>query len=202
MLSPRAGTDFETNSSVDVTARVTDADEIQDVELVWHYNGERYPCPTEGPNVDCRVEGDVYRWSVSLGSAAERPFQVTARNALGRRTTTPRRSIHVHRPGAGQAPVVNQLEPNADTRWSRNSRVRIVARVRDADLSDVRLVWDYNGNEYACPRNGQYVDCSRNGDVYTWLVRVSTGQRTFNIVASDDEGNRTTTPSQTIRLGQ
>ena len=120
IISPQRGSNFETNSFVDVTAIIGGDHEVSEAVLLWHYNGERYLCPTEGPYVNCQRNEDEYVWSVSLGSAAERAFQVEARNTLNRKTT-PRRSIHVRRAEAGPAPSILQLEPEPNTRWLKTA---------------------------------------------------------------------------------
>ena len=199
VISPAAGSRFDTNSSIDILARITDAADVTGAELVWDYNGSRYDCPTEGPNVNCVVEGDLYRWTVRVGSADERPFQISARNAAGRRTTSLRRTLYVGIDGGGNQAELTLLEPGANVRWRANSEVRVVARIPD-QLSSARLLWSHNGNEYECPRNGRYVDCSRSGDTYTWLVTVGQGSRTFQVRARDADGSQVLTPSRTIRL--
>jgi hypothetical protein len=199
VISPAAGSRFETDSTIDILASIVDADEVTSAELVWEYNGERYACPTQGPNVNCEVEGDLYRWTVRVGSANERPFQISARNARGRRTTSLRRMLYVGADNGDNERRINVLEPAENVRWRANSQVRVVARLPNG-LSSARLLWSHNGNEYECPRNGRYVDCSRSGDTYTWLITVGQGSRTFQVRAGDGEGNQVLTPSRTIRL--
>ena len=201
VIAPQNGDIHRASSSVDVIALVTDGEGVGSVNLIWTYNAETYPCPSDGQFVDCVVNGDEYRWTVSLGRVADRPFQIRARNTRGRTTTTPERTIHVRDSLDAIAPTVRIVDPTPDAQWRVNSTVLVTAEITDDEAVDeVHLLWDYNDNEYPCPHESRYVDCAVDGDRYTWSVRVGTGSRTFTVRAVDEAGNATTSPDRRLDL--
>ncbi len=201
VLGPADGTVRVTDSSVEVSARVTDVEGVRSAQLLWAYNEEQYGCPVDGRHVSCVVDGEVYRWTVTLGRAAPRPFRIRARNTRGRETTTPERTVEVRDSLDGDPPRVTLLEPTPETRWPADSVVSVTAEITDdGRVADAQLVWAYNDNEYPCPHRSQYVDCDVEGDRYAWRVTVSDGSRTFQIRAADEAGNQTLTEPRTLEL--
>lgn len=201
VVEPSDGSLYLTDSEVEVVARIEDAEGVAGASLFWGYNQRRYACPSQGERVSCVTDGDVYRWTVQVGEAGARPFQVSARNSRGRTTTAPERAVQV-RPSLDEtAPRITIVAPTPDTEWRANSTVEVEALVRDdGEVASAVLVWDFNGNDYACPRSGQTVSCTVSGDRYTWRLRVSTGDRPFQIRARDDQGNEALSPRRSLRL--
>ena len=201
VLGPAHGSVHLTDSQIEVLARVTDGEGVSGAELAWAFNGNRYPCPTAGQYVTCVVDADIRRWTVSLGRAGPRTFHISARNTRNRVTTTPERTIDVRPSLDVTPPQVTILEPTPDTTWTANSTVEVNARIRDdGQVASAELLWEFNGLEYACPSSSQYVDCTVDGDRYTWLIRVSTGSRAFQIRATDDQANQTLSERRSLDL--
>ena len=186
---------------MDIIARIDDAVGINEATLLWRYNGESYGCPTQTRYVDCIVTGNEYRWTVVIGRAADRPFSIRARNTRGRSTTTPERTLFVRDNLDDDPPAVAILDPTADTRWNENTVVSVRARITDdLGIDSVNLEWDFNGNDYPCPHQSQYVDCSVDGETYHWTVQVGTGTRQFRVRAVDSTGNTTVSADHSVNL--
>lgn len=201
LLEPADGSIHLAQGTLDVVARITDGEALAAAHLVWAFNGDRYPCPTSGPDIACVVDGDRYRWTVTVGTAGPRAFSVSARNARGRVTRTPDRVADVRVSLDARPPRVLILDPTPATVWRANTTVTLQARITDDGPIDApELRWEYNNNTYPCPHQSQYVDCTVDGDRYTWFVQVGTGTRAFQIAVSDAEGNTTLTPRRSLEL--
>jgi hypothetical protein len=200
-VSPEDGSLAQPGSTVRIDATVTDDRQLVAVELEWRFNGKRYPCPTDQQNVSCVVEGDRRIWSVKVGTEADRPFVLRARDIGGNLTTSDVRTVRVMAVPDDTAPSIEVLSPTPDSLWGRNSTVEVSARVvDDVGVSKTELVWDFNGNRYACPTDTQYVDCEVEGDLRRWTVRVGQGSRTFAIEARDAAGNLARSSPMTVEL--
>ena len=200
-VSPEDGTIAAPGSVVEIQATVTDDVAVRAVELEWQFNGKRYACPSNQQNVSCVVEGDVRRWSVNVTAEAARPFVVHARDAGGNTTVSPLHTVRVAADPDAAPPIVTLLSPQADTVWTKNSTVEVSARVADSGAAmTTELVWDFNGNRYGCPTDTQYVDCTIDGEVRRWSVRVGQGSRTFTVEARDASGRTERTAPVTMEL--
>lgn len=201
LLEPADGAIHLANDAIEVVARITDGVALSGSFLVWAVNGERYPCPTNGDDIACVVDGDLYRWTITVGAAGPRAFSVSARNDRGRVTRTPERIADVRVSLDAKPPRVVILDPTPDTTWRANTTVTIQTRITDdGPVEAPELQWEYNNNTYPCPHQSQYVDCTVDGDRYTWFVQVGTGTRAFQIAVSDAEGNTTLTPRRSLEL--
>jgi hypothetical protein len=138
---------------------------------------------------------------VKVGTEADRPFVLRARDIGGNLTTSDVRTVRVMAVPDDTAPSIEVLSPTPDSLWGRNSTVEVSARVvDDVGVSKTELVWDFNGNRYACPTDTQYVDCEVEGDLRRWTVRVGQGSRTFAIEARDAAGNLARSSPMTVEL--
>lgn len=100
-----------------------------------------------------------------------------------------------------EPPVAEIVSPADGDTLVENGTIDVIARATDDQwLARVELVWDYNGKRYACPTNEQYVTCTRTGDEMHWVVKISTGERTFRVRAIDLAGQEVLTDSRTVKL--
>ncbi len=187
-------------SAVEIAARVEDGEDLASVALLWPEGG-RFECPSDDAAAPCALDGDIRRWTVTPPTPGAYAFRVTARNGRGRTTTTPERTLQVLRDVEDLPPRVTILEPAQDTVWRAETTVDVVARLTDdGAVEEALLLWDYNGNEYPCPHESQYVDCTVDGDRYTWRVTVGTGSRSFRIRATDDQLNQSLSEHLSLEL--
>jgi hypothetical protein len=201
MLEPLDGSVHLVNTPITIRARITDAEGLRAADLVWAFNGQRYPCPTDGENVQCTLEGDEHIWTVTAGSAGPRAFSVRARNDRGRVTRAPERIASVRTRLDAEPPRIIMVDPTPDTVWQANSLVNIRARITDdGSVASAELLWAYNNNRYPCPHESRYVNCTVQGAEYHWVVEVGTGTRAFQLEVADDEGNTTLSPTRTLVL--
>lgn len=195
IISPDAGLEVPTQSTVNVVAEITDDSTLSEVGLIWDYNGETYACPSTSTYVDCTVSGTTYTWVVRLGRARDRPFRIRAVDAAGNPTETNTRTFSVLDISDQSPPAVAILSPEIGSTPIANSQIEVTARITDdIGVASASLDWSwYNDEVYPCPHTSTYVDCSIVGDEYRWLVRVGTGERRFTILATDGAGNETRT---------
>ena len=98
-------------------------------------------------------------------------------------------------------PQVSLRSPATGATMLEHSTIEVVAEATDDQwLSRVELVWDYNQQRYGCPSSSQWVECTRDGDSFTWKVKISTGDRTFRVEARDFLGQTAVTEDRTIHL--
>ncbi len=202
LISPEDGTTRPPNSSVTVTAEVTDDGAIDNVQLLWGFNGQSYPCPTNQQFVTCTVQGSRYTWQVSVGSEAPRPFSVRAFDAAGNEATSGQRTVHVRTTRDSSPPTIALNTPTVNETRPAQSQVPIVAIVSDdGSLSKVELIWDYNGQAYSCPSTSQWVGCETSNGEYRWTVKVgSPGQRRFRVRAVDAANNEARSPDRVYEI--
>jgi len=208
LMSPRDGETFREDTDVHVVANATDDVWLSRVELVWDYNDEIYRCPTQQNFVTCTKEGDTYNWKISV-SKGVRTYRVRAIDFTGKETVTDTQKLYLTEDGLPppeswdqEDPVVHVLGPQAGSLLPPNSTIEVQAKVSDNHrLSDVDLLWDFNDETYGCPSSQNYVECSVDGDTYTWKIEVGTGERSFTVRAVDMAGNITTTPPRNFELG-
>lgn len=188
-------------SHIVVQATIDDDVGVDQVQLQWDYNGQNYGCPSDSQWVECSSNGNLYTWTVQVGGQDTRPFRVRAVDAAGNETVTETRTPIVREHVDAAPPQVEILEPTPETVWAARTQLRVVAQVTDdTEVAAAQLIWDYNGQNYGCPRDGTYVDCAIDGDTYTWLIDVGSGTRTWRIQASDPAGNETVTEDRTYQL--
>jgi len=85
-----------------------------------------------------------------------------------------------------------------------NGKVIVQATASDdVEVSQVVLVWEFNGHSYAmdCASPPQGVGCDDDGGKYTWTIPVGSGARTFSVRAVDSSGNEAQSGSRSITLG-
>lgn len=92
ILDPTPDTTWRANGVVQVVSRITDDGSVASAEILWAFNGNRYPCPHQSQYVDCAVSGDRYTWDIQV-STGTRAFQIEARDDEGNTTLSPTRSL-------------------------------------------------------------------------------------------------------------
>ncbi len=210
VLSPQDGETRAENSTVEISARITDDLHLSRSELVWDFNSNTYRCPTSVQYVSCTVNGDIRTWTVQV-STGQRTFRVQAVDIAGNRTVSEDRTISLGGggpppppppPGGTDVdpPVITIVSPDVDAQTPRNSQIEIVAQITDeSTLRDVEMIWDFNSNTYGCPSTSQYVDCTVSGDEYRWVVRVGReAPRPFHIRATDAGGHTSQSETRTV----
>ena len=231
-VSILAPTQYNSNameeSSIDIIADVQSSAPLAEVVLVWDYNQNRYPCPTQQTYVDCSINGSQYIWTVRLTAPALRSFHIEALDQNGQKGVSDTYYIDVdaeqmssvddptHDPtndpmdnsmtppmtSTDQTPPeIYVVAPTSGDQWSENSEVEVIAEIYDeSGVESVLLRWDFNDNDYPCPHQSQYVDCDVDENRYLWRVRVNEGERRFRIWARDYEGNSTHSSYMTMEL--
>jgi hypothetical protein len=74
---------YPANSTVLVTATISDDIGVTSASLEWDFNGLKYPCPHASQFVDCAIEGERYTWVVRAGTGP-RVYRVRASDASGK----------------------------------------------------------------------------------------------------------------------
>ncbi len=90
------------------------------------------------------------------------------------------------------------VKPAANSVLDEKSTIEVVARV--AGATSVDLLWKTLGTTMACPGTGGAWSCTKSGDLYTWKIRVGTGDRRFSVRALDAAGNGSETAERVINL--
>lgn len=192
VISPTQQGPVSENSSVQIIADIQSDSALREVNLVWDYNQNRYPCPTQQRDADCEVNGSQYVWTVRVSAAGARPFHIEAIDQAGLRGYSASHQFDVvPEASADQTPPqIFMIEPSIDEIWQENSLVFISAQITDqSGVASALLRWDFNGNDYPCPHTSRYVNCTVAGDTYYWEVQVTEGIREFRVVAEDTAGN-------------
>jgi len=198
LLSPQNDLQVSTQTNVDIVVQVTDDSALDELVLVWDYNGKSYSCPHSSQYVDCSVNGDQYTWTVLAVSESNREYRIRAKDAAGHSSVSETRKIIVKDIPDEQAPTIEILTPQESDRLSAESEIEVTVRATDnMALDSVELDWSwYNGDVYGCPHRSRYVQCTIAGDEYRWRVTVSTGERRFKVIAQDRAGNETISPER------
>ncbi|MCS6915150.1 MAG: Ig-like domain-containing protein [Myxococcales bacterium] len=100
-------------------------------------------------------------------------------------------------PPPGSEPTVSIKSPADGAVLPAFSTIQIVVEATDNDgVSKVELLWKYNGAVFPCP--GTY--CTQSGSTYTYSLYVGSGERRFQVRATDRTGLVATTPERVIYL--
>jgi MYXO-CTERM domain-containing protein len=98
-------------------------------------------------------------------------------------------------------PIVDVVAPNNGASLPPNSSIQVVAEATDdLGLASMELIWEYSGDSFACPLQGNGYSCEQQGSQYVWTLNVGTGDRTFQVRGRDLAGNIVTTPARTVTL--
>lgn len=93
-LSPANDAVFPRNSTVSVSATITDDVEVASAVLYWYVNGWRaFDCTSPPSGIACSQSGDTYTWTFQVGSGS-RWWLVRAKDAAGNRTDSPMRRAY------------------------------------------------------------------------------------------------------------
>lgn len=102
-----------------------------------------------------------------------------------------------------QGPTVSFQQPRVDAELPGRSPVTVSATVSDPDgIATVELTWEGPNRSFSLPCPATHPDwsCTKQQDTYTWVIDAGTGSRNYVVTATDAKGNRTVTPTRTIRL--
>jgi len=96
-LAPAHGAAMAGNTTVSVSARITDDGGIASAVLWWWRAGQWKPFDCDAPpsHVACSVSGDVYTWSLPVGTGT-RWWLVRAKDAAGQQRDSEMRSVSFH----------------------------------------------------------------------------------------------------------
>jgi uncharacterized protein (TIGR03382 family) len=98
-------------------------------------------------------------------------------------------------------PTVDVVAPSNGASLPPNSQIQVVAQGSDdSGLASMELIWEYSGDTFGCPLQGNGYSCEEQNGEYVWTLNVGTGSRTFQVRGRDLAGNIVTTPSRTITL--
>lgn len=70
-------------------------DEVDEVSLIWDYNGECYGCFRDGWFVDCCIDGDCYIWLIEVGFVVERLYRIKVVDCAGNTVISPIWMVYV-----------------------------------------------------------------------------------------------------------
>lgn len=101
-------------------------------------------------------------------------------------------------PPSTTKPAAAIVKPSNNSNLDEKSTIEVVARVSGA--TSVELLWKTLGTTMACPGAGGAWSCTRSGDLYTWKIRVGTGDRRFSVRALDASGDGGETAERVINL--
>jgi MYXO-CTERM domain-containing protein len=175
IVSPREGSVFPANETIEIVATASDDTGISRVELVWEYSDDAWPCPFENRYVTCEDLGSTYIWHVDVGTGF-RAFQVRATDLVGNVATTPERTVQLSGNVTGLPPLQNDTWDLAEPLQCGDS-VRLVAEVGEEDWFSLPEVAD-----------DQVVQVTVSGDASDDLqVTATTGPHSSDLFA-DAEG--------------
>lgn len=211
-VSPDNGATVLRDSTLEIVATVTDDNDLATVKLEWLDSGASIPCPGEGANWSCAVNGDTYAWSVEVG-AGLRELRISARDIAGKKAETETRwvwlgeSLDEERPLDETPPEVTMVWPVPDQLVTSSEDTAITATVYDAEtgVSQVGLVIYGWGGSFIVPcvedAEETFVRCERVGGTYTFYRRNRRdGARDWAIYAKDYLGNETITDPRTYHV--
>jgi hypothetical protein len=175
--------------------------------LVWEYNGNTLTLDCDSPpsGFTCAHSGSSYTWSLSVGSGP-RAFTITAKDAAGAATVSPRRTLTLGAanppppPPPPNAPTVSFDAPGNNGVFHAGDAITITVTVTDsaASVSTVQLNWH-------SPSGDRLFDLSNvGGSNWGATLQISTaaaaGPRTLTVTATDASNNRASTPPLTIQI--
>ncbi len=209
ITSPADGATLQQDSTIVITANATDNAAIATTELIWDFTGDTFACPTNfgGGAVTCTRTGNVSTWNVRVGQGSRR-FSVRATDTSGNVAETSKRTVNLGDggtvtppPNDSTPPTASISAPNEGAVLPANSTMQVVATANDnTALASVELLWNFTGDTFPCPFEGQAVSCVQSGNTFTWDLSVGVGLRAFQVRAIDTAGNVAITSERTIEL--
>jgi MYXO-CTERM domain-containing protein len=209
ITSPADGATVQQDSTIVITATANDNAGIAATDLIWDFTGDTFPCPTNfgGGAVTCNRVGAVSTWNVRVGQGTRR-FSVRARDTSGNVAETTKRTVNLGDGGTvtpppddSVPPTASITSPNEAAVLPANSTMQVVATANDnTALASVELLWNFTGDTFPCPFEGQAVSCTQSGNTFTWALNVGVGLRAFQVRAIDTAGNIAITSERTVEL--
>lgn len=206
ITSPANNATLPQDGFVSIVATAADNAAVASTQLIWDFTGDVFDCPTNvgGGAVTCTRNGSTSTWSVRVSQGSRR-FSVRATDTSGNVAETTKRTINL---GSGGTPVndvvpptANVLSPADDAVLPANTTMQVVATATDdQQLASVELLWNFTGDVFPCPFEGQAVVCTQSGSTFTWTLNVGVGTRAFQVRAIDTAGQQFVTGERTIAL--
>jgi hypothetical protein len=188
---PADGAVLTGNSPLEVSVTASDADGIADVDLLWQFNGLRiFNCASPPQGFACRQEGDVFTWTLPVGTGA-RSWSVRATDGAGDVSTTEVRSLTLTtaqtQPPVG--PSVSLSGPLEGASVAAGSTVQIRTDAA-GDVGQVWLWWILPNGSYRA-----YALSPLGGSTWGLDLAVSAaaapGRRILRAAAYDRAGSQT-----------
>jgi hypothetical protein len=198
-VSPPDGARLPGDTTLEVSARITDDVGVARAELVWHYQGTTtVDCASPPEGVTCAVEGDRWRWTFRVGSGA-RSFSVRAWDASGNVAESAEHALTLGEDAPPPADTALEWQwPHAGASLAPGGvapvRVRATGRVTGVEL------------EWSAPGGSMRQALSPlGGDVWGVDLRLSDEARpgtlrSLRAVATDDAGRRTASEPRVVRI--
>lgn len=208
ITSPGDNATLAQDSTITITATATDNAAIATTELVWDFTGDVFACPTNfgGGAVTCTRTGTVSTWNVRVGQGSRR-FSVRATDSSGNTAETSKRTVNLGDAGTNPPPadatppLASIVSPAQSAVLPANATMTVVATATDnVGLASVELLWNFTGDVFPCPFEGQAVSCTQNGNTFTWALNVGVGLRAFQVRAIDTAGQIAVTNEITVEL--
>ncbi len=206
ITSPQDTAVLQQNAPMTVTATATDNAGIANTQLIWDFTGDIFDCPTNfgGGAVTCARTGSTSTWTVSVGVGSRR-FSVRAIDTSGNVSETAKRTITL---GADGSTVIDTTPPTAQVSapadnavLPANTTMQVVATASDnVQLASVELLWNFTGDVFPCPFEGQAVSCTQTGTSFIWTLTVGVGTRAFQVRAIDTAGQQFVTGERIVSL--
>lgn len=197
ILSPGDGATLPANGNITVTVEASDADDaVASVSLYWAFSKSTLPCDGSVQGVTCTHNGNRYAWTFAVGSG-DRQLYATATDSHGNAAQSALAHVTLGSaappPPAGAPPEVAVSSPAEGGVIHPGGALDVAVQVHDdGTITDVTMHWTNGASttDFALHESttGVYAFTS------TLSAAAAAGARSFTITATDDAGNKTTTP--------
>ena len=208
ITSPGDNATLIQDSTITITATASDNAAIATTELVWDFTGDVFACPTNfgGGAVTCTRTGTVSTWNIRVSQGSRR-FSVRATDTSGNTAETAKRTVNLGDAGTNPPPSdttppqASIVSPAQNAVLPANATMTVVATAADnVGLASVELLWNFTGDVFPCPFEGQAVSCTQSGNTFSWALNVGVGLRAFQVRAIDTAGQIAITNEVTVEL--
>ena len=206
IVSPANGAVLQQDAFITISANATDNAGIASTQLIWDFTGDVFDCPTNfgGGAVTCVRNGAVSTWTVRVSQGSRR-FSVRATDTSGNVSETAKRTVNLGADGTPTndtvPPTANVTSPADNAVLPANTTMQVIATAADnTQLASVELLWNFTGDVFPCPFEGQAVTCTQSGSTFTWNLTVGVGTRAFQVRAIDTAGQQFVTGERAIEL--
>jgi hypothetical protein len=206
MGPPEDGGSLPENSVIQVSAKITDDKALAKAVLNWNFNGKNITADCAAPpnGIKCSASGSTYTWSLNVGTGV-RYWSVTATDTAGNTTNSPQWTLNLssnpNNPPPVSAPKIDVSKPSANATYYGGDPLVVRALVTDdQQVSEVNLVWTGPGGNVTIPLN------SLGNNEWGMNAKLSAtapaGERKLQIVAKDNEGNKSSSQTITIQVNE